>query len=363
MGRSEASIEGAPFGAVVPAPAGYLPPYVRAVIEEAAQAGLRALSRPVRPHDPATPALVAVVRDEAARLPGFLAHYRRLGVTRFAMIDNGSRDATRALLAAEPDVALYAADRPFPGKQGWVNALIARMGYGRWYLHVDADERLVWDGAPAGGRPGRGLAELVRFAEASGLRRLRAMLVDLYPPGPLLAPEAREAPGTPEAPVARDLLFDAGGYAETLCLERVSRKGGPRRRAFGFDPELTKYPLFHIRAGEVVASPHHLHPYRENYRSDCLLALLHDKFGPGWRARAERAAAEGNYWQASLEYRATLAALARDPGLALACPGSRRYRTPADLVAAGLVAPIPWAGRPRLLGRVAGWTRRAVALA
>jgi Glycosyl transferase family 2 len=362
MGRNAASIEGAAFGAVVPAPAGYLPPYVRAVIEEAAQAGLRPLSRPTRPHDPETPALVAVMRDEAPRLPGFLAHYRRLGVTRFAVIDNGSRDATRALLAAEPDVALYATDRLFPGKQGWVNALIARMGYDRWYLHVDADERLVFDGAPAEGRPGRGLAELVRFAEAGGFVRLRAMLVDLYPPGRLAAPASGGPPLAPEArnlPLASEaLLFDGDGYAETLCLERISRKGGPRRRAFGFDPELTKYPLFRIRAGEVAASPHHLHPYRENYRSDCLLALLHDKFGPGWRARAERAAAEGNYWQASLEYRATLAALESDPGLALAYPGSRRYCGPADLVAAGLIAPIPWAGRPSLAGRVAGWTRR-----
>ena len=76
----------------------------------------------------------------------------------------------------------------------------------------------------------------------------------------------------------------------------------------------------------MASSPHHLHPYRENYRSDCFLGLLHDKFGPGFRAQAERAAAEGNYWRDSLEYRATLAALARDPGLALAYPGSRRYR-------------------------------------
>ena len=185
------------------------------------------------------------------------------------------------------------------------------------------------------------------------MRRLRGMLVDLYPPGPLLAPERGPCAPAPGGP-----LFDADGYLEALCLERVSRKGGPRRRAFGFDPELTKYPLFHIRAGEVVSSPHHLHPYPENYRSDCFLGLLHDKFGPGFIARAERAAAEGNYWRESLEYRRTLAALARDPGLALAYPGSRRYRAPADLVAAGLIAPIPWAGRPGLLRSVAGWSRR-----
>ena len=158
----------------------------------------------------------------------------------------------------------------------------------------------------------------------------------------------------------RGPLFDADGYRETLCLQRVSRRGGPRPRALGVDAELTKYPLFRIRAGELVSSPHHLHPYPENYRSDCFLGLLHDKFGPGFRARAERAAAEGNYWRGSLEYRQTLAALARDPGLALAYPGSRRYRSPADLVAAGLIAPIPWAGRS-LIGRLAGWRRRAAA--
>ena len=327
MGRSAASIEDAPFGAVVPAPAGYLPPYVRTVIEEAAQAGLRPLSRPTRPHDPRTPALVAVVRDEAPRLPGFLAHYRRLGVTRFAIIDNGSRDATRALLAAAPDVALYAADRPFPGKQGWVNALIARMGYDRWYL--TSTPTSGWSSTARRPPAGRGAASpsSSRFAEARGLRRLRAMLVDLYPPGPLLAPEAREPSLAPEArdpklaPEARDLLFDADGYAEALCLERVSRKGGPRRRAFGFDPELTKYPLFHIRAGEVVSSPHHLYPYPENYRSDCFLGLLHDKFGPGRQAEPPP-----ENWRQSLEYRRRSRSTATRGCARL--PGSRRYRLP-----------------------------------
>ena len=306
-----------PFGAVVPAPAGYLPPWERSVIAEAAQARLRPLAGARQPHDPATPALLAVVRDEAVRLPGFLAHYRGLGVTRFAFVDHGSADATRALLAAEPDVDLYAADRPFWGKQGWVNALIARMGYDRWYLHVDADERLVFDGARVDGRPGRGLADLVAFARARGLVRLRGMLVDLYPPGPVAAP----APGGP--------LFDAEGYREVLCLERVSRKGGPRRRALGVDPELTKYPLFRIRAGELVSSPHHLHPYRENYRSDCFLGLLHDKFGAGLPrpGRARRRRGQLLAGQPRVPPRPSPRSPAT-PGLALAYPGSRRYRAP-----------------------------------
>ena len=222
MGRSASSIGDAPFGAVLPASAGWLPPWERAVIAEAAQAALVPLARARTPHDPATPALIAVVRDEAARLPGFLAHYRRLGVTRFAVVDHRSADATRAILAAQPDVDLYATDRPFRGKQGWINALIARMGYDRWYLTVDADERLVFDGA---GRQDCGLAALVAFAAARGLRRLRGMLVDLYPPEPLAAEPPRDArPGqascsTPTATPRRS--------ASSGCRARAARGGGP----------------------------------------------------------------------------------------------------------------------------------------
>jgi hypothetical protein len=338
-----------------------LPDSVQWALAEAARVELRPLGAARRPHDPRTPLLLAVVRDEAAGIPEFLAHYRGLGVTRFALVDNGSEDATPRLLAAEPDVDLYSVRRPFPGKQGWVNALIARYGYDRWYLHVDADEHLVFDGARGHGHRGRGLAELVGFAEARGLRRLRGMLVDMYAPGPLLAP-----PGHGRL-AERFRLYDGDGYTEALRLGRISRRGGPRRRAFaagdgGFDPELTKYPLFHIRAGEVAACAHELYPWADNYASDCFLALLHYKFGPGFLAKAERARAERNYWRESLEYRRYLEALAGDPGLGLAYPGSRRYRTPADLVAAGLIAPIPWAGRPGWLARLAGWSRpRAVA--
>ncbi len=343
-----------------PAPAarapgpGYVPPYVRRVREEAAQARIVALSRAARPFDPETPVLIAVVRNEAAVIGDFLAHYRGLGVERFALVDNGSTDATHALLAAAPDVDLYGVARPFAGKQGWVNALIARYGHDRWYLHVDADEHLVFDGVP-----GRGLAELAALAAARGLRRVRGMLVDMYAPGPLLAvpPAAGRRLGE------RFRLFDGDGYEEALCLERISRKGGPRRRKFSlrgdtFDPELTKYPLFHVRAGEVVASPHHLHPYRENYRSDCFLGILHYKFRDGFLAKAERASAEGNYWRGSLEYRRYLEVLARDRGLRLDYPESRAYGGPGDLVAAGLIAPIAWEERRTLLRSVAALGRR-----
>lgn len=344
-----------------------LPLNVRRTLEEAVAAApeMRRRSVASHPHDPATPVLIAVLRNEAALVADFLRHYRRLGVTRFALVDHGSADATPALLAREPDVDLWSVTRPFPGKQGWVNLLIARYGFDRWYLHVDADERLVFDGAsPSPGGRGRSLADLVRLATARGLRRLRGMLVDMYAPGPLLEPP----PGPPACPppgpaaetpdlAARFPLFDGAGYEEALILGRISRKGGPRRRCFpGLDPELTKYPLFHIREDEVAACSHQLYPYPDNYASDCYLGLLHYKFGSGFRARAERARAEGNYWEGSREYAGYLRALAANPGLALAGPGSRRYGGPASLMDAGLIAPLPW--EDSAAARAAAFARR-----
>ncbi len=332
-----------------------------ALVEAAAAAPALRLRHPAAPampdpaaSGPAVPLLIAVLRDEAAGVADFLAHYRRLGVTRFALVDNGSADATPRLLAAEPDVDLWSVARPFQGKQGWIMALIGHYGLDRWYLQVDADERLVFDGM----EQGRGIADLVRLAEARGLRRLRGMLVDMYAPGPLLPQKSGPEESGPEksGPEAAALadrfpLFDGAGYDETLVLGRISRKGGPRRRCFpGVDPELTKYPLFHIREGEVTACPHQLYPYPDNYASDCWLGLLHYKFGADFREKAERARAEGNYWAESREYVRYLEALAADPGLSLAHPGSRRYTGPAALVAAGLIARLPWAGvaRPKL---------------
>ena len=325
----------------------YVPPYVRKVLEEATRVRMTPIARAARPFDPRTPILIAVLRDESAVLDDFLAHYRGLGVERFALIDNGSTDVTPSFLAAQPDVDLYSVRRPFSGKQGWVNALIAHYGYGRWYVHVDADEHIVFDGAP-----GRGLLDVIAFAEAQGIRRVRGMLVDMYAPGPVLEP----ARGGPLG--ERFRLFDGDRYDDALCLERISRKGGPRRRGFSsegdvFDPELSKYPLFHVRTGEVAASPHHLHPYRDNYVSDCFLGILHYKFGEGFLSKARRASAEGNYWRDSLEYRRYLEVLARDHRLSLTCGVTRVYGGPADLVAAGLIAPLAWTGRRNLLRSVA----------
>jgi hypothetical protein len=294
------------------------------------------------------------VKNERAVLGEFLAHYRALGIERFAMIDNNSADATPDFLAAQPDVDLYLVDRPFNFKQGWINGVIARYGYDRWYVGVDVDEHIVFDGAGK-----RGFCDMIAFAEARGLRRVRGMLVDMYAPGPLLAPEVK-----PDASLAESFpLFDGDGYHESVGLERVSRKGGPRRRKFSckttyFDPELSKYPLFHIREGEVAANPHHIYPHDENYESDCFLGVLHYKFTSGFLEKTRKAVLDENYWHKSLEYKRYLAILTGQPQLSLAYAGTRAYSSPADLVASGLIEPIAWPPKRRTLRDLLDWGRQ-----
>jgi hypothetical protein len=314
------------------APRPGLPVYVREVLEEARAVRLE----PVRARPPpaaGAAVVLSVMRNERPVLGEFLAHYRGLGADRFVVLDNGSTDGTREALAAEPDVDLYLVRRRFfsPRKQGWINRAIARYGYDRWYAYADADEHLTFAGAGS-------LKQAVAFAEARGLRRLRGMLVDMYPRGPVFRP----APGSLAQACP---LFDGEGYHESLCKQRISRKGGPRRRLlggdlFGFDPELTKYPLFHIRPGEVFDNPHHLHPYGENFASPCHVAILHYKFNPAFARKLGEALATGAYAGGSAEYRYYLAALLAGGGAGLAYPGSRTYRGPANLVSCGLIEPM-----------------------
>lgn len=332
-----------------PVPARVLPRFVREVAEEAAAVRLEPVRRLPRPARDAV-VLVSVIRNEAAIVDDFLAHHRRIGVDRFVVLDNGSTDGTLERLEGEPDVDLHLVRRRFlpPLKQGWINRAIAEYGHDRWYVYADADEHLVFDGCEDGCADG-GLGGLIAHAGRRGLRRVRGMLVDMYAPGPLL--RRGPGPGAPRLPLAEAFpLFDSDSYRETLCKQRISRHGGPRWRRFwrdGISPELTKYPLFHIVEGEIFDNPHHLYPYGGNFASPCLVGILHFKFDGRFPGKIADALEHEQYFDGSAEYKHYRRVLSSDPRLALDYPGSRRYRTPADLVACGLIEPIRAGGPSR----------------
>src|SRR4029079_6725572 len=116
--------------------------------------------------------VIAVVHNEALRLPDFLRHYRSLGVRRFIVVDHRSTDTTSAFLLAQPDVDLYRTEGNYARAafgNMWATGLARRFAMGRWALLADADEFLVYDGMDR-----YGLSDLAALTEQRGETRLYA---------------------------------------------------------------------------------------------------------------------------------------------------------------------------------------------
>jgi hypothetical protein len=260
---------------------------------------IRAVARRTDAIRPGNILLFATLRNEMLRLPHFLQHYRRLGVSHFLIVDNGSDDGSDALLAAQPDVSLWSTTAGYKASRfgmDWLTCLLWRYGHGHWTVTVDADETLIypdWERVD--------LPELTGMLERAGLEAMGSMMLDLYPKGRVQ--DQSYQPGQDPADVLQ--WFDAFGYwaQRQPKLDNLWLQGGARARFFFADdprraPTLNKIPLIRWQRGFVfVNSTHNALPIRLNhvYDEDGLRKptgiLLHSKFLPdaGLRARSEQA--------------------------------------------------------------------------
>jgi hypothetical protein len=229
--------------------------------------------------------VIAVVRNEAGRLPFFLRYYRGLGFEQFVILDNSSTDGLHALLLPEPDVSLFLAKGAY-GKSrygnDWINGVLQKYCAGKWILYVDADEFLVY---PHGDRSN--IAALTRELAARDRRALPGLMVDMYGDGPVAG--AVCAPG--QDPVSVSPYFDGAGYVKKLDAATATLwiKGGVRGRVFFGDdiwqgPALNKTSLvFWERHFVFLKSAHQLWPFYLNNGGaeepgTLTGALLHFKF-------------------------------------------------------------------------------------
>lgn len=246
--------------------------------------------------------LFCTIRNESERIDWFLQHYRRLGVTRFVFIDNDSTDGTRATLLAQPDTTVYHTTVSYKAARfgmDWINFTMLRHAHGAWCVVVDADELLIyphWETRP--------LSALTKWLEREGKSALPAMMLELYPKGPL--DQADCHPGMD--PTEALSWFDPGNYTiiHKPLLDCLLIQGGPRARHFfaltpNRAPTLTKIPLikwsFH---NAWVNSTHAILPralnrvYARDGGEQISGALMHTKFLATVveKARIEKARAE-----------------------------------------------------------------------
>lgn len=277
---------------------------------------------------PSSPIVIAVVRNERARIPEFLDYHRRLGVERFAIIDNHSEDDSRDILAAAPDVELFHVDTAFDWrrKHGWIMQVIRRLGRDRWFLLLDADEHAVFADCER-----HSIQHLTAALENRGMRRARGVLVDMYAKGPIDNPiheqDARLAEAFP--------YFDSHGYSEHRNAEISARTGGPRQRVFGlnqprFRPALTKYPLFRLSENDIAYNPHAIWPPLYSAKDPCLIALKHYKFDYEFHNRTKQAVLKKQYWNNSYEYKVYLNYIMKNPDATFFWHGSRVFARSSD---------------------------------
>lgn len=299
----------------------------------------------IRPRDVL---LLVTLRNEMPRLPFFLQFYREMGIDHILVVDNGSTDGSRDYLARQPDVSIWTTEASYRSARygiDWINWLARRHACGHWTLTVDVDEFFVYPFCDT--RPIRALTD---WLDASEIRSFGAMMLDMYPKGPL--DEAEYRPGQDPLEVAA--WFDAGNYTISRDWDYNSLwiQGGPRARA-AFDeqpyqaPALNKVPLVKWRRGVVFASSTHmLLPRGLNLVFDDLGGekacgcLLHPKFLGGFERKSQEEAARGEHYAAGQEYRTYFRKLGQAE---LWCNWSEKYLNWRQLEILGLMSKGNWA--------------------
>lgn len=185
---------------------------------------------------------IVVAYNERLRFPYFLEHHRKLGVTRFFVLDNDSTDGTSEYLEAQQDVIRIPSRYPFSQfKPIWQQEIANRYCQDRWALFLDVDELFVY--------PGYTDLPLYRIAhrwQSEGAQAVFATMIDFYSPDGLEEVAYNEGGSFLETCTH----FDAVGYRKVNAGRNVLKKyptppfqiyGGPRERLFEHKPHLSRF--------------------------------------------------------------------------------------------------------------------------
>ncbi|MCH8465413.1 MAG: glycosyltransferase family 2 protein [Roseinatronobacter sp.] len=290
-----------------------------------------------------------VLRNELVRLPYFLDYYRAQGVRHFLMVDNGSDDGTAEYLEGQRDVSLWSTQASYKGASygvDWLNHLLWLYGAGHWVLVLDVDEFLVYPFCDT-----RPLSALTDWLDSQGRHSFGAMLLDMYPKGPISAQPYHSGQNPFE--IAR--YFDAGN----LSIRRNARyqnlwiQGGVRQRVImaaepKAAPALNKTPLVRwSRAYAYISSTHTILPRALNKVYDdgggelASGVLLHAKFLNTILAKTHEELTRGEHYSDSREYHAYAASLTQSQNLW--CTWSTEYINWRQLEILGLMSKGDWA--------------------
>lgn len=223
------------------------------------------------PCETGNPIVVLCIKNDLRRIQMLVDHYRKLGVEKFAIMDNGSDDGTFEWLLKQSDIDLFRCYEPYQTavKEGWINRIISHYGYDRWYIVTDSDELVVYKGMEK-----HRLLELTAKLEKEGIKRAEGLTLDTYSDDMLFGKSDD---------IKRDFRWiDSDSYKEIISVagcESVKRIiGGPRYRLMKSTITLSKHPLVYWEQGTISDSAHFQYPHDLIEKSPCCVGILHYKF-------------------------------------------------------------------------------------
>lgn len=278
--------------------------------------------------------LICIVKNDLQRIKNLYKHHQKIGVEQFVFIDNNSNDGTREWLIEQENTDVYLVEEEYssPRRSGWINQVLNRYGFERWYLVLDSDELFVYDSMEK-----FSISDLIEYCEEHNIDRLSSIMLDMYAKDGLFK--------TNKNIKENYRYFDSDSYIVKNEFQGLEVRGGPRQRVmFNHSdtkaPLLTKQPLFFFRKGDLYATSHFLYPFEKTTFIGS--ALLHYKFLESDFKKYQEIVEKGNFAKGSIEYKNYMKSFENNEDLTFMYSGSKEYKDSSSLQVMNIIEPIHW---------------------
>ena len=280
------------------------------------------------------PIVILCVKNDLRKIQMLVGHYRKLGIKRFAFLDNGSDDGTYEWLLEQSDIDIYRCYGKYGSfiKEGWINRIASHYGFDRWVIFTDSDELIVYEGMEM-----HPIEEVVRFGNKHGIKRFKALMMDAYSNGEMF--------GKTDGIKKEYCWIDSDSYVERN--ERVGKTdivmfdGGPRHRLMRIDDYMSKHPLLYFEKGTISDNAHYQYPHEEIGKAPCNLGILHYKFIDTDLKEFEKRAMKGSgFYNEGEHYKAYLGYYKSNDKTSFMYEGSIEFKDSSSLMQIEYIKPI-----------------------
>lgn len=245
-----------------------------------------------------SPILFCVIKNDVDKLKYFFEHYRKKGIEVFVFLDNHSTDGTLEYLLQQKDTIVFESAQEYTSARrvAWINRMVGMYGENEWCLVVDSDELVDYIDSEK-----YSFSDITKRAEKQGIKRIEGFMLDMYSEEGLFNSKQKDDW------YLNNIYFDKDSYELKSWMHGLIIRGGPRKRVFQRDMQLSKYPLFYFGKEDFIASSHYMIPDYPVKMTPVWLAIKHYKFiDKKDFEKVKDAVSKENYAGGSIDYKTYL---------------------------------------------------------